>query len=75
MEFESRVCGIPCIIEAEVFVSSPTYGDSSADDCWGYTDIESWRVLDRNGRPAPWLERKLNQSEIERIESEIYRRA
>jgi hypothetical protein len=75
MEFESRVCGIPCIIEAEVSGSSANYGDASDHDCWGYTEIESWKVLDRNGRPAPWLERKLNAKEINRIENEIYSRA
>jgi hypothetical protein len=36
-------------------------------DCYGYAEVE-FDVLDSNGRPAPWLEKKL--SEHERIEIE-----
>lgn len=31
---------------------------SSAWDYYGYQEI-AWRVLDRRGRPLPWLNRKL----------------
>ena len=31
-----------------------------------------WEVLDRRGRPAPWLERKLNDRERSRIDDEVF---
>ena len=39
-------------------------------DCYGYTDIE-FDVLDRKGYKAPWLKRKLTDSDRERIETEL----
>jgi len=42
----------------------------SADDYYGYTEME-WELLDRKGYPAKWLENKLTDDDIERIESEI----
>lgn len=68
-EIETRVAGIPCIIGVEEY--QPGSYDRSCDsdmDYYGYTE---WQVLDRRGRPAPWLARKLTR-EIERdIEQEI----
>jgi hypothetical protein len=75
MEFNSKVCGIPCIIKADVFVCEPNWGDASDQDCYGYVEIDTWTVLDRKGRPAPWLERKLTDKEETRIEREIIRNA
>ena len=31
-------------------------------DYYGYEEIE-WEILDRKGRPAPWLERKLSPAD------------
>jgi hypothetical protein len=39
-------------------------------DYYGYTESE-WVVLDRRGRPAAWLERKLTDAERSRIEQEV----
>jgi uncharacterized protein YutD len=54
-EIESRVAGIPCIIDVEEYEE----GD------W------EWAVLDRRGRYAEWLERKLTSADRSRIDEEI----
>ena len=70
-EIETRVAGIPCIVGVTHFES--VAGDSRADSDWdyyGYTEAE-FEVLDRRGRPAPWLANKLTDKEESRIEVEI----
>lgn len=72
--FESKVDGIPCKIEVTHFLSVPPHKGSPhscdcPDDYYGYTEVE-FRCLDRRGRRAAWLERKLTQAEIRRIETE-----
>jgi hypothetical protein len=70
-EIETRVAGIPCIVGVTHFES--VAGDSRADSDWdyyGYTEAE-FEVLDRRGRPAPWLAKKLSSSDESRIEEEI----
>lgn len=62
-EIETTVAGIPCIIG----VTEYTAADSS-DDHYGNSE---WRVCDKQGRLATWLERKLTSSDVRRIEFEI----
>jgi hypothetical protein len=72
-EIESRVAGIPCIIGVTYFDSeegSYSYHADSDVDYYGYTECE-FDVLDRRGRKAAWLERKLTAKDTDRIESEI----
>ena len=72
-EFESRVAGIPCIIGVTHYVSvkgSYSYNAASDMDYYGYTECD-FVVLDRRGRPAPWLERKLDDRMESDIEQEI----
>lgn len=72
-EIESRVAGIPCIIRVTHFESvrgSYSYNAPSDMDYYGYTESE-WEVLDRNGRPAAWLDRKLTDADRSRIDQEI----
>lgn len=73
-EIESRVAGIPCligVIDWEAY--SPAYTSGPPDRCYesegGYG---SWEVLDRRGRPAPWLERKMTAADERRIEDELF---
>ena len=73
-EFESTVCGIPCIVrvlEWEPFVPMYTGGhpDNWMPEEGGYGH---WEILDRRGRPAPWLERKMTQADQDRIAAEVY---
>jgi len=64
-----RIAGIPCQVEmTSCFVQKPLGPQCDSDlDCYGYSEIE-FDVLDRNGRPAPWLERKMSNSERVEIE-------
>jgi hypothetical protein len=39
-------------------------------DYYGHADVE-FNVLDRRGRPAPWLERKMTDADSMRIKTEI----
>jgi hypothetical protein len=72
-EIESTVAGIPCLIGVTEFSSvrgSYSYNAPSDMDYYGYTESD-WEVLDRRGRPAAWLERKLTDAERSRIEQEV----
>jgi hypothetical protein len=72
-EIESTVAGIPCLIGVIEFSSvrgSYSYNAPSDMDYYGYTESD-WEVLDRRGRPAAWLDRKLTGADRCRIEREI----
>ena len=71
-EIETTVAGIPCIVGVTEY--SMVRADFGADSDWdytGYSDLE-WVVLDRRGRPAPWLQRKVTDADEERIQEEIF---
>lgn len=73
-EIESRIAGIPCLIGVTHFNSvrgSYSYNAPSDMDYYGYTESE-WEVLDRRGRPAAWLERKLTDRKRSRIDEEVF---
>ena len=69
MTFDSRVAGIPCQIQVDYYqggYAARTWGDPS--DCYPGEDEEfEFTVLDRRGRPAPWLERKLTDDDHDRL--------
>jgi hypothetical protein len=62
-EFNARVCGIPCIINVTYWDSyQPAIiradpGDSHPSE----GGDGEWEILDSRGRPAPWLQRKLDK--------------
>ena len=76
MQFQSRVAGIPCIIDVTALnvVAGQGYSAPSDIDARGYV-VSSFEVCDRRGRRALWLERKLTPAMIADIESEIAERA
>lgn len=65
--FESKVCGIPCIVGVSYYQSvkgSYNYHAASDWDYYGGTECE-WELLDRNYRPASWLHDKAqNEDQI-----------
>lgn len=68
-EIETRIAGIPCLIGVKEY--NQVQGSYYATNDWdyhGYTDC-SWDVLDRRGRKADWLERKLDKQTHETIET------
>lgn len=72
----TRIAGIPCLV---ALVSYSPYRDNRRGhpDTWLPDDPEEieFEVCDRNGRPAPWLERKLTEEETARIEQELLENA
>jgi len=71
---ESRVAGIPCLINVTRYFKQKALGPSADSDydCYGYTEIE-FDVLDRNGLPAPWLAKKMTADDKAEIELAIER--
>lgn len=73
-DMETTVCGIPCIVRIhdwEPYVPAKLGGPP--ENCYpaegGYG---SWEVLDRRGRPAPWLAKKITRNEKARIEEAVF---
>jgi len=76
---EHCVCGIPCTIRVDTFNSVKPWKGSAMTcpsdiDYYGYTEIE-FTVCDRNGRPADWLERKMDDDDREDVERFILEEA
>lgn len=68
----TRVCGIPAMIEITSF--SPYRCNKRGHiDHWLPDELPEieWHILDRNGRPAGWLERKLSPADRRRIEADL----
>ena len=67
-----RISGIPCTIRLDnvhgEHKPARIYGDP--DDCYEeqFPEVE-FTVCDRNGRPAPWLEKKMTMAESMEIEA------
>ena len=73
MDIQSTVSGIPCLIQVDrCYVTQGTYSRQAEtpEEYYGACEIE-FTVCDRRGRPAPWLEKKLTDDDIARIETEI----
>lgn len=73
---QTRLAGIPCQIAVSNFKrvkGSYSYNAPSDADFYGYTDYD-YEVLDRRGRPAPWLEKKVSQADIDEKIMEQYNR-
>ena len=68
---EARISGIPCLIQVNAFQHYAGCHSGSSDwDYHGFCEMD-WDVLDRRGRKAAWLAKKLTSSDESRIESEI----
>jgi hypothetical protein len=72
MILATHIQGIPCRVRVTHYFHQPAMGywADSPDDCYGYTEID-FDVLDRRGRPAPWIERKMDDADTRAIEQEI----
>jgi hypothetical protein len=65
---ETRVAGIPCIIE---LLEWEKYSRATRDyDAEGGVGV--WRLLDTRGRPAPWLEAKLTDKDLQFIDRLLF---
>lgn len=70
---ETRVCGIPCLVDYTVsghYEPAKVWGPP--EHCYEaqYPEVD-FQVLDRRGRPAPWLEKKMSLADRNEIENEI----
>ena len=64
---QTRLAGIPCQIAVTNFhriKGSYSYNAPSDLDYYGFVEYD-YEVMDRRGRPAAWLERKVSEAEIE----------
>lgn len=74
--FDTRIAGIPCQIGITYFHYQPPWRGSAETcesdmDYYGYTELE-YDVLDRRGRPAAWLEKKIDDDIRTDIQLEAY---
>ena len=67
-DIDTHIQGIPCGIKiTSYFRQKPLGPRADSDyDAMGYTDAE-YTVLDREGYPALWLDRKIKNEDNERI--------
>lgn len=65
-----RAHGIPALARVTSFIPfTPSSWSEPADG----PEVE-WQLLDRNGRPAPWLERMVTATERRAIEADLINR-
>ncbi len=70
---EARIHGIPCLIDVTHYAASlPGRYSGPPESCYPDDPEEiDFTVYDQRGRPAPWLERKMNDDDRARIETLI----
>lgn len=67
MNLPIRAHGIPALAKVTSFIPyTPASWDEPAD---GHEVC--WQLCDRNGRPAPWLERQVTDTERRAIEANL----
>ena len=64
VEVNTCLCGIPCIVRGRVLPPEPDVGVFSHY-------VEDIEVLDRRGKHAPWLERKMDAHDWEQAEEAL----
>lgn len=74
-----RIAGVPCLIGVTGYLYQPPCKGhpstcASDWDYYGYEEIE-WEILDRRGKPAPWLDRKLSPADRGEITRALLERA
>ena len=72
---EIRAAGIPALAGVFSYSYQPPFRGSPylcscSDDFYGHEEVE-WELLDRRGKPAPWLDRKLSPADRGEITREL----
>jgi len=65
-QLEVRIQGIPAIVEVTSVVRATPAGARGYLDPPEPAEVE-FIVMDRRGRPAPWLARKMSQADVQQI--------
>ena len=70
---KTQVAGIPCQILITSYYPATPMKYWKAEEYWQPPQEEEieWEVLDRRGRPAPWLARKLSPADRRDIEKDL----
>lgn len=73
-EIEHRVAGIPCLIGVIDYESyTPAFISGPPENCYpAEGGSGDWEILDRRGRPAAWLKRKLTARDEDEINEVIF---
>jgi len=73
-EFETRVCGIPCIVRVlswEPYVPAKVSGPP--EHCYpAEGGCGEWEILDTRGRLAPWLENKMTDKDHRLLSEKVF---
>lgn len=71
-EFPTKVAGIPCLCDVVYYAPShEAHIAGLPENCYPSEPTEfEFRLLDRRGYKAPWLERKLTDEDEERLLNE-----
>jgi hypothetical protein len=74
MEFDARVCGIPCIVRVTYWEAYlPANVSGPPESCYPAEGGEGdWEILDTRGRPAPWLEKKMTDRDRNLLSEEVF---
>lgn len=73
-EIEHRVAGIPCLIGVTDYEEyTPAFINGPPERCYpAEGGCGEWEILDRRGRPAAWLQRKLTARDEDEINEVIF---
>lgn len=74
MEFSTTVCGIPCVVRVTYWDPyDPGYTSGPPERCYPAEGGDGeWEILDRNGRPAPWLENKMTERDKQILARKVF---
>ena len=70
MEFQTKVCGIPCTVVVTLYrkaIPMRIYGSGFGDCDPPEPEEFEFHLLDRKGYPAKWLEDKLTPADEQQI--------
>lgn len=72
MDISTTIAGIPGVVRVtHAHYTQPDPSSWTSDwDYHGGWELD-WEILDRRGRPAPWLQRKCTEAELQRLEEVI----
>jgi len=71
LRFDTHIVGIPASVEVTYYEEAHN-GRRGHIDNWeeGTPEYLEFDVLDRRGRPAPWIERKMSADDYSKVHKE-----